>query len=839
MDSFDLRLWPPFRQTRKDTTPCLIDNVTIDSRSIHSPNTLFVALQGRRGDGHSFVGQAISVGGYALVAKNWTAPESIPEDKLIRVESPLEGLQDLAASYRKTFSELTLVAVAGSCGKTMLKDLLGHLFQQKGVYTSPESFNSQLGVALSILHMPRDTKIAFVELAATQPGEMGRLCAIANPTLVLVTNFFRKRLGTPETKEVVAQEILHLLESLPTTGAAIIEKDDRVDVSQVKASCFPWNETVSSLPSVTTLDRIGHEKIKISVEFPDNSVAVSSVIAGHPYCIELITLAIKAAWRLGLSSTPIIQSLQTYKPETMRTEIWKNKSGATFVNGTYCHNSLSFNSSLDELTAYVRSTASTQSGKTILVFGGLRREQDTPPAAKRLIDSMASHGITDVYAWPYTVASSLNAKTSSSIRIHAMSSLEEAIGTAKKSLTPFDTLLFKGPRKIPFDWIYEQLEESPPNSVACINLAAIRSNIELIRRKNPADTRIMVMVKALAYGTDDIRISQFLNTCNIDILGVSYVEEGVSMRKLGVRQSIFVINAAEYEMKKAAHWGLEVGVSSREQITAANDAAEALDVQIKVHLHVDTGMKRFGCHARDAHSLAQMIAQAPHLIFEGIFTHFCAADDPSQDTFTLSQANILSDIIDKLSACGINPTYRHACNSAAAIRFSFAQFNMIRIGLATYGFHTSFASTPLLELRPALSLFSHIVGFSDAEAGDTVSYGRTHTVKTSKARLAVLPIGYYDGLHRIYSGKAKVIIRGKEAPMVGRICMDYTMVDVTHIPEATTGDPALLFGEDEVGTYLSPESLASSGGSIVHELMTCLGPRIQRLFIYDESLLTR
>jgi alanine racemase/UDP-N-acetylmuramoyl-tripeptide--D-alanyl-D-alanine ligase len=164
---------------------------------------------------------------------------------------------------------------------------------------------------------------------------------------------------------------------------------------------------------------------------------------------------------------------------------------------------------------------------------------------------------------------------------------------------------------------------------------------------------------------------------------------------------------------------------------------------------------------------------------------------------------------------------------------------MVRIGLATYGFHASPASANLLELRPALSLITRIAGFNKAFAGETVSYGRTHTINQASARLAVLPIGYYDGIHRNYSGKGSVIIRGKKAPMVGRICMDYMMVDVSDIPEAAVGDYALLFGEDERGCYLSPEILASAGGSIVHELMTCLGPRVQRLFIYDESLRTR
>lgn len=838
MDPIDLMDWSAWQQ--RPTHPCIIDDVSIDSRTIRSQKTLFVALRGRRGDGHKYVERAITAGAiYALVETDYQAPESISESRLIRVPSPLESLQDLAQYYRESIQDLFLIAVAGSCGKTMLKDLMGHLFQGDHVYISPESFNSQFGVALSLLHMPRTTSLAFIEMAATKENEMMRLTKMALPQAALVTNFYRKRLGTQETKDGIAQQIVYLLTSLPKHGFAIVERDAKVDTSAVVCDLSFWNETTAKAPCVRILGPAGHEKLKLSSLFPDGTEAVFTINASHAYATETCTLAIQAAQKLGLSSTAIVQHIQRYHPETMRTEVWKNKSGTTFVNGTYCHTTLSFEASLDELAAFAQSTSSVQSGKTLLVFGGLKNGEHNPSSAKRLVDSMASHGITEVYSWPNGVTSSLLMHSSGRITIHGSDSIEEAISAAKKRISPFDTLIFKGPKKLPFDWLFEQIEESPPNSVACINLAAIRSNIELIRRKLPTHTRIMVMVKALAYGTDDIRISHFLNTCGVDILGVSFVDEGVSMRKLGVKQPIFVINAALYEMKKAARWSLEVGVGSDEQIDAAHDAAEELKTQLKVHLHVDTGMKRLGCPPKQALTLAKKIAASPHLVFEGIFTHFSVADDPSQDAFTLNQAATLTSTIQELEANHLHPTYRHACNSAAAIRFSFDQFNMVRIGLATFGFHTSPATLPLLELRPALSLTSHIIGFNQGVAGETISYGRTHTITSPNARIAVLPIGYFDGLHRSYSGKAHVIIRGKRAPMVGRICMDYLMVDVTHIPDAAVSDHALLFGEDEFGTYLPPEELAASGGSIVHELMTCLGPRIQRLFIYDESLLTR
>jgi alanine racemase/UDP-N-acetylmuramoyl-tripeptide--D-alanyl-D-alanine ligase len=216
-------------------------------------------------------------------------------------------------------------------------------------------------------------------------------------------------------------------------------------------------------------------------------------------------------------------------------------------------------------------------------------------------------------------------------------------------------------------------------------------------------------------------------------------------------------------------------------------------------------------------------------------THFPSAEDPSTDAFTLQQIACFDRVIQEIQNAGIAVPWKHAANSSASIRFSLPQYNMVRIGLAIYGLYSSEAVKQAQELLLAVSLISHIVGINTCKKGETVSYGRTYTVKKEIERIATLPIGYFDGLHRNYSGKNVVMIRGKKAPMIGKICMDFMMVDVTHIPSASIGDTALIFGEDEQGQYLAPEDLAASGDSIVHELITCLGPRIPRIFIHEEA----
>ncbi len=254
----------------------------------------------------------------------------------------------------------------------------------------------------------------------------------------------------------------------------------------------------------------------------------------------------------------------------------------------------------------------------------------------------------------------------------------------------------------------------------------------------------------------------------------------------------------------------------------------------KIHLHINTGMSRFGCRPEEARELVALIQTFPSLELEGIMTHFACAEDPNEDPFTLQQVAIFDRTIEDIERSGIKFKWKHAANSSGALRFHLPQYNMVRLGLAVYGLYSSKETSRALDLRLAISLTSRIVGINTCKQGESVSYGRKYRIRRNLQKIAVLPIGYFDGIHRKYSGKAHVIIRGQKASMVGNICMDNMMVDITDIPDAEVGDKVLIFGEDEYGYYLSPEELARSGNSIAHELITCLGPRIPRIFVYEE-----
>ncbi len=812
--------------------PLIVDQITIDSRRIISKNSLFVALTGSNFDGHAFVRAAFRSGAKAcLVRKDFNGPE-VPSDKiLIRVDDPLTTLQEMAAAYRRQMSAV-VIAVTGSFGKTMLKDLMSKLFEaHSSTFVSPESFNSQIGVALSLLKIQSQHKLAVIEAGISEPGEMDRLLQMIQPDHAVLTNLSRTTCAS-----ALAEEKIKLLKAVGKGKWTLAPHEISSLLEHVPGVIY-WDKPTENMPKI---EHTRHGNFTVS--FATGEHTNFCVHDAHAYVFDLMKMAITSAHLLEIAPSAIIKGLQSYVPEPMRIEVFKSQSGTTFINDTYSADPMSCDIALRQMEM-LEDSENRLAGKKIFLFGGLRSANEPlENDMARLAHAIAKHKVhLVVISHPESASHLVSHLTlaSPNTEVVVCKDVKSALEAAKKHFSRNDVVLIKGANKIPIAELIRQVEESPPNNQVIINLAVIQSNIAEIRSKLSRDTRIMVMVKALAYGTDDVRIAKFLKTCQIDILGVSYVDEGVQMRQAGIKEHIFVLNAAVCEAAKAVKWDLEVGVSEPKLISALQTAAQDQQKKIKVHLHVDTGMSRLGCRIDEVLGLAKEIISCPNLIFEGVFTHFACADDPTQDAFTNAQANLLQNAIDTLEEAGYSPRWRHACNSSATLRFGFSSFNMVRLGLAAYGLHSSDACRQAHELRPAISLISRIVGINELQKGDTISYGRDYKVENDRARIAVLPIGYFDGLHRNYSGKGYVAIHGKRAKMVGRICMDYMMVDITDIPEASIGDQALLFGEDDNGDYIAPEELATLGGSIVHELMTCLGPRIRRFFIYDESLRPR
>lgn len=812
MERFDLRLWPGFINAGgcPDFSP-YIDQIVIDSRRVNSENALFVALEGSKTDGHAYLHEAQEAGArYALVSRERTLGSSFKKMRLLRVESPLRAFQEIVGAYRRQFS-CPVLAITGSFGKTMVKDLLlNFLGDTKNVASSPESFNSQIGVALSLLQMTHRSELVIIEAAISQKGEIDFLREMIRPDYGILTAVGAKYSEGLGQKDSALKEMEKLFSGIPKSGWVIVQP----------------RQPSNGAPVARELEIGASGRPEYEVRFPDGEIFRTELpSAADLYFLDSVNLALQASLRLGVPQERIKKVLQGFCPEPMRFEMWKSSSGLLVLNEPYGADPQSVDTALQRLLNFH------EAGEKVFIFGGLRGNHSRQDYL-RVGRAMLSAGIDRLLLVGGSEFEPLAKILSDSVPLTFHQSYVDAIQHARGFLKLGGTLLLKGAQRISLDCLNEALEGSVQTNQCFINLAAIETNLKRIKRQLPEGTRLMPMVKAEAYGTHAGTIARFLTTLGVDIFGVSYVDEAVALRRKGVRTPLFVLNAALYEVEKVIEMDLQVGVSHRTLIEKLEQEAVRRSKKIRVHLHVDTGMSRLGCRPEEALDLARKVAASPWLQLEGIMTHFACADDPAQDDFTRAQIGCFDQVVSQIESVGIAIPWKHAANSGAALRFDLPSCNMARVSLGLYGLKPSPESA---GLKLALSLRSKIVGINTCRRGETVSYGRTHCIDRDLARIAVIPLGYFDGLHRHYSGKGDVMIRAQKAPMVGTICMDYFMVDVTDIPSAAIGDSVLIFGEDDLGHYLSPEELASKGNSISHELIACLGPRIQRIFVHEEN----
>ncbi len=338
----------------------------------------------------------------------------------------------------------------------------------------------------------------------------------------------------------------------------------------------------------------------------------------------------------------------------------------------------------------------------------------------------------------------------------------------------------------------------PSSSTLIINLDAIETNIHRFKQKG----RVIAMVKANAYGIGALALTPHLIEFGVSMLGVAHVSEAVALRNAGIEIPIFVVSAPPFEAAEVAHYHLEPAVSTLEEIEALSLAAKEV---IPVHLHIDTGMNRFGAPPEEALALSRAIHHASNLLLVGLMTHFTSAELPEMDAYTNEQISLFKNVVDALDT---SPRWIHAANSPG-IRFTLPFCNLVRVGISLF--------------ESALTLESHLSYVSQAKKGETVGYHCAYKVERDMT-IGVIPFGYHDGLHRHYKEKGYVLIHGKQAPMIGNICMDFMMVDLSAIPEAQVGDRVTIFDQN-----LPPETVASWGNTDVRELLASIGPRTQRI----------
>lgn len=805
-----------------------ISRVSVDSRHAMPEGTLFVALKGPRFDGHAFVEEAARRGASAaLVCEGWWRGGEAPLPLLV-VEDTLDALQRLAGWWRQRWGK-TVVAITGSNGKTVVKELLASVLARAGItlHRSPSSYNSQVGVALSLLGLRVEHELAIIEAGISRVGEMTRLARMISADIGVLTSVGLAHAEGLPTLEITAREKIALFLDGQRPLQVVIVPESLPDVVNHELSVRVGQERLdrSSVCDVVSRGEQWLFKARVGDVWHD-----LSVISPARHDVENAALAITAAIRLGATLDHARDVLAHPPRAPMRLEIHTTPRGITLINDTYNADPTSAQAAIEALGHHAGSNRAVAILGDMLDLGELS-DREHERLGLYIQEHSAIGLLVCLGEQAAKIASSASRAGMDAGKIRVCDTLDGLHETLNELLEPGDVVLFKASRAVGLDRAASRLLESVGPTRLYIDLEAVRGNFHAARAQLPADTRTMGVVKSFAYGNDATRISTLLMREGVDALAIAYADEGEELRRAGVTAPILVLNTLAEEADKIVRARL-MPVVYTERVARALDAEAARQgvASLDAHVKVDTGMNRAGVRVYELPALLDALAQTPRLRVTGMMTHLAAADAPDEDDFTRAQLARFDEAVGIARARGLSILTRHAANSAGAWRFPEAALDMVRLGVGLYGLSLDGSPAYDAQTRCAVRFVTHILHVKEVPAGESVGYMRSWRAPYD-ARIATIAAGYNDGLPRYMSNGGPVLIRGQRCPIVGRVCMDATMVDVTALgDDLSHGEEVVIFGE-QGDAFISPGEVAARGSTIHYELLCSISPRVRRIFV--------
>lgn len=812
-----------------------------DSRqAIADPATaIFFALRGATGhDGARYVPELYARGVRHFVVRTAAdlADAALPGATIERVPDPLAALQARAAAHRRALAPLPILAITGSNGKTIVKEWLTQLLGPDArVGRSPKSWNSQLGVPLSVLGLSAQHTLGIIEAGISHPGEMARLAAIIAPTLGLFTT-----LG-PAHADGFASEAEKLTEKLLLFAG--VERlyycaDQPLVHAAVQARGLPgfaWSfqhpnvavrvELLDLAPTPDQTPTYGNTRLRPRVRVHYGRAATELLLPfADAASVENALHGVCFLLGHGIALADIQRRLDRLHPVAMRLERREGLHGCYLLDDSYSLDLASLQIALAQLRQQPR-----PGGRTLILSD--LPASPLPPADLygRVAALVRAHGVNRfIGIGPELSAHADLFERAAPDRVF-FPSPEAFLAQLDPAAFRDETILIKGARAAGLERAVAALSPRLHGTVLDVSLDALVHNLNFFRARLLPTTRLMVMVKAFAYGAGAYEVASLLAFHRADYLGVAYADEGARLRQSGIRLPILVLNPSPDALPLCLTHDLEPEVYSLDQLHELLSIWPA-DRPAPVHLKFDTGMRRLGFTPDDLPALLDVLrTHAARLLVKSIFSHLAAADDPQHDDFTRQQITAFKALYEPLcAALGYRPA-RHLLNSAGITRFAAeAQFEMVRLGIGLYGVDATDTLAPD-TLRPVSTLRTTISQIKTLPPGTTIGYGRCGEATAAPRRIATLAIGYADGYDRRFSrGVGEVLIRGQRAPVVGNVCMDMTMVDVTAISGAQAGDIAEVFGPN-----LPLSVLAARIGTIAYELLTNVSDRVRRVFFSE------
>jgi len=792
-----------------------------DSRSLSFPaESLFFAIITARNNGHNYIQELYEQNlRYFVVSEVRPEFEALTDAVFLQVSDTVTALQTLAAEKRKQF-QVPVIAITGSNGKTVVKEWLYQLLHKDfNITRSPRSYNSQIGVPLSVWAMNETTELGIFEAGISEMHEMEHLEPIIQPTIGLFTNLGETHQENFSGLKQKCEEKLKLFVNAETLIHCSDNKLVEISIAQsgFNGKLFSWGKSEKATIQILKVEKsISNTQVTLRYSCLESSVVIpftdDASIENGLQCVSVMLY-------LGLNINEIAKRLLLLEAVAMRLEVKEGVRDCLIINDSYNSDLNSLGIALDFLN---QQSSANNLSKTLILSDILQTGLTSEELYKTVAGLVANKNIQRIVGIGNEIS-----KHAEKFQITEKVFFDDTDDFLKSPLIrdfQQEIILLKGSRKYHFEDISEKLELITHETTLEVNLNALVDNLNYFRSKLHPETKMMCMVKAFAYGSGAVEVARTLQHHRCDYLAVAVADEGAELRREGIRIPIVVMNPEKGSFAMIFDNKLEPEIYSFRLLDAFITAAEKLGItDYPIHMKIDSGMHRLGFEPQDMEQLLARLSNQNQVKIRSVFSHLSGSDEAKFDSFTQLQIKIFTACADQFSAAFPHYIMRHILNSAGIERFPEFQFDMVRLGIGHYGI----SSLPEINLKQVCGLKTVILQIKTVKAGETVGYSRKGIVTDDK-RIAIIPIGYADGFDRkLGNGVGEVLINGQRAKVIGNVCMDLIMIDVTNIT-ANEGDSVEIFGDN-----LTISEVAGWLKTIPYEILTSVSRRVKRVYFQE------
>ena len=808
-----------------DAPDLSVKDILVDSRRLITPDEcMFFALDTPRNSGHKYIRDLYKKGVRLFVVSRFDEDyDKLPDSVFLRVKDTLEALQTLTAKHRSYF-DIPVIGITGSNGKTIVKEWLYQLLgKDKKIIRSPKSYNSQIGVPLSVWQLNNKYELAIFEAGISEPEEMLNLQKIIRPAIGIFTNIGQAHdENFINTQQKIGEKL-----NLFTKVDVLIYNSDQKELQEViikseilhsiKTFCWGTAEecnlrirNIEKEEKTATIHGIyGEKEVAITIPFTDDASVENAI---HCWAAMLL---------LEYPQEEIQQRMPELTPIAMRLELKEGVNSCTIINDAYNSDFNSLSIALDFLNQQ------NQHHKKVIILSDIlqsgRNEVDLYTDVASLLETKGMDEIIGIgpaisrQSDKFTIKKTFFKSTGDFLRQYPFGNFNH------------QSILLKGARVFEFERISRILQQKLHETVMEINLDALVANLNYYKSLTAPSTRIMAMVKAFSYGSGGFEIANILQFHQVDYMAVAYADEGVELRKAGITTPVMVMSPEEYAFDTMIRHQLEPEIFSFRSLKllekAIRRSAIPQNKPVKIHLKLDTGMHRLGFLEPELDMLIARLKKNSLIYVQSVFSHLAGSDNPELDDFTHEQIDCFRQMSSQITEAFDHEIYRHIVNSAGIVRFPEAHFDMVRPGIGLYGIST--LNQNRKKLQPVAGLRSVIAQIKEIKKGDSVSYNRSF-IAGKDMKAGIVSIGYADGLQRSLGNRqVPLYVHGKPVPIIGDICMDMCLVDLTGI-DAKEGDDVIIFS-----AKYPIERLAEAAQTIPYEILSRISRRVKRVYYHE------